>query len=357
MKELSPKIRIKDIATLAGVSEGTVDRVLHGRGDVSAKSLEAVNKVLEEIDYIPNLLARSLASKKQYRFVCLFPAHQSADYWQNVDNGFDLAAQEFVHHNVRIEKKYFNQYDAHSFISVSNAIFDREPDAVFIAPIFREETLKLTAELTKRHIPFSFIDSLIDEADFLTYYGQHSFQSGYIAAKLSLSFLTDQVQVLVVRTQRKGAVSNQTLNRNKGFMQYIQDNGLSDQLELIHVEMKDNDENANLEVLRNVFAANSNIKAVITFNSKVYRLAKHLDALNHTDVRLIGYDLLKQNVDYLKQGIISYLIVQRPDKQAYFTVRDMCRELIFKQKVTKINYVPIDILMKENIDYYMDFKE
>ena len=36
---------IKDIARMAGVSAGTVDRVLHNRGDVSAASLEKVRKV------------------------------------------------------------------------------------------------------------------------------------------------------------------------------------------------------------------------------------------------------------------------------------------------------------------------
>jgi len=68
MKTQNTKIRIKDIATLAGVSEGTVDRVLHNRGEVSEKSKAAVEKILEEINYSPNLLARSLASKKHYRF-------------------------------------------------------------------------------------------------------------------------------------------------------------------------------------------------------------------------------------------------------------------------------------------------
>lgn len=37
---------IKDIARMAGVSAGTVDRVLHNRGDVSEKSKEKVQKVL-----------------------------------------------------------------------------------------------------------------------------------------------------------------------------------------------------------------------------------------------------------------------------------------------------------------------
>ena len=43
------KIRIKDIAERAGVSVGTVDRVLHKRPNVSPKALEKVNKALEEM--------------------------------------------------------------------------------------------------------------------------------------------------------------------------------------------------------------------------------------------------------------------------------------------------------------------
>ena len=357
MQEINHKIRIKDIAVLAGVSEGTVDRVLHDRGDVSAKSREAVTKVLEEMNYSPNLFARSLASKKQYRFVCLFPAHQVGNYWEEIDKGFDLAAHDFLHHNVQIEKLYFNQYDPQSFVNISNDILLKAPDAVFIAPVFREEALNFTKELSKLQIPFSFIDSLIEEANFLTYYGQNSFESGYIAAKLLLSFLPEGSQIIIGRTQRKGSVSNQTLTRHKGFLKYIQENNLNDHLELINVEFNNDDEDANLELLRSVFSAHTNIKAAITFNSKVHRLAMHLDALNHTNVRLIGYDLLQQNVTYLKQGVINYLIAQRPDKQAYFTVRDMCRELIFRQEIKKINYVPIDILLKENIEDYLHFTE
>ena len=357
MSDLNHKIRIKDIALLAGVSEGTVDRVIHQRGDVSAKSLQAVTKVLEEMNYTPNLFARSLASKKQYYFICLIPEHQFADYWEDVDEGFNLAANDFVHHNIKIEKRYFNQYDASSFVKVSNEILTSEPDAVFIAPIFRDEALLFSKELSNRQIPYSYIDSIIEEADFLTYYGQNSFQSGYIAAELLLSSLPDDSQILVIRTQRKGSVSNQTLSRKKGFIQYLNDHKLEERFELINVEFSNDDESINSETLKQIFKKNTNIKAAITFNSKVYRLAMHLAKLNHANIRLIGYDLLNQNVSYLKQGVISYLIAQRPEKQAYCSVRDMCKELVFKQEVKRVNYVPIDILMKDNIEYYMNFKE
>ena len=342
---------------MAGVSEGTVDRVLHERGDVSEKSREAVTRVMAEMNYTPNLFARSLASKKQYRFACMIPTHQPEEYWESVDRGLAQANLDFIHHNVLIDKMFFNQFDVNSFIEVSHAILESEPDAVFLAPIFKAETLHFTDELTKRNIPFSFIDSLIPEAKFLTYYGQNSFQSGYIAAKLLLSSLQENTQIMVIRTQRKGSVSNQTITRYNGFMQYMQDNGLSDHFEIINVELKNDDEISNLETLKNIFSANANIKAAITFNSKVYRLAMHLVSLHQSSIRLIGYDLLKQNVNYLQEGVISYLIAQRPDKQAYFTVRDMCRELIFRQEIKRINYVPIDILIKENIEDYMHFSE
>ena len=341
---------------MAGVSEGTVDRVLHERGEVSEKSREAVQKVLDEINYSPNLLARSLASKKHYHFTCLIPMHKATDYWESVEKGFSQAAIDYLHYNIHIERKYFNQFDANSFVDVSKELVKSQPDAVIMAPIFRDETLAFTKELQQLEIPFSFIDSMIEDADFLTYYGQNSFQSGYIAAKLLLNSLPDAAQVLVLRTDRKGAVSNQTIARINGFMSFVSENKLSN-IELIHLEMNDENEDANREILSDVFSKNTNIKAAITFNSRVYRLANHLEILQHADVRLIGYDLLQKNVDYLKQDIVSYLIAQRPEKQAYFTIRDMCAKLIQKQSITKINYVPIDILIKENIEDYMQFGE
>ena len=69
---------IKDIARMAGVSAGTVDRVLHNRGDVSPQSKAKVQKVLDEIHYQPNVFAIGLAAKKKYSFVCLIPYYYRA---------------------------------------------------------------------------------------------------------------------------------------------------------------------------------------------------------------------------------------------------------------------------------------
>jgi len=352
----SNKIRIKDIASMAGVSEGTVDRVLHNRGEVSEKSRIAVEKVLHEIDYSPNILARSLASKKQYRFVCVIPSFKEGDYWQQVDKGFDMAASEFAHFNILVDKKYFDQYDPQSFIDITISVLSEDFDAVFIAPIFRNEAIDFTTSLDDLNIPFSFIDSVVEETNFVTYYGQNSSQSGYVGAKLLLDTLKPYSKILVVRTQRKSeGVSNQTINRYKGFSDYLNENNSF--CEPIEVMLSDDNEDANKSILQNIFDNHPDIKAAITFNSKVYRIAKFINSTNRKDIVLLGYDTLQENIIYLKQGIISYLIAQRPDKQAFSTFQDMCNKLIFNRDIKRINYMPIDILIKENIDYYVGSKD
>ena len=74
---MSRKITIKDIAKRAGVSVGTVDRVLHKRPNVSESALEKVNKVLEEINYKPNMYASALAANRYCTFYIIMPKHES----------------------------------------------------------------------------------------------------------------------------------------------------------------------------------------------------------------------------------------------------------------------------------------
>ena len=78
-KEFS-NIRIVDIAKMAGVSIGTVDRVIHNRGKVSEENRKKVQAILDMVHYQPNLMARSLASKKQYRLVAITPFFTKGEY-------------------------------------------------------------------------------------------------------------------------------------------------------------------------------------------------------------------------------------------------------------------------------------
>ena len=59
------KIKIIDVATLAGVSKSTVSQYLNGRfGHMSAQTKERIRLAVEELNYVPNPIARSLKSDK-----------------------------------------------------------------------------------------------------------------------------------------------------------------------------------------------------------------------------------------------------------------------------------------------------
>jgi len=53
-------VTIKDVAEAAGVSTQTVSRVINHRPDVSPKTKERVQKIIVELGYSPNVIARSL---------------------------------------------------------------------------------------------------------------------------------------------------------------------------------------------------------------------------------------------------------------------------------------------------------
>ncbi|MDR1523787.1 MAG: LacI family DNA-binding transcriptional regulator, partial [Tannerella sp.] len=118
--------RIKDIAAKAGVSAGTVDRVLHNRGRVSEDALKKVRKALEELDYQPNLIARSLASKKACRMITLMPSFKPGEYWAEVSKGIDKVERELSDYHLQIERKFFNQYDKDSFDALVGEIKNNE---------------------------------------------------------------------------------------------------------------------------------------------------------------------------------------------------------------------------------------
>ena len=67
------QIRIKDIAVRAGVSAGTVDRVIHNRGEVSEETRKTVISIIQEMSYSPNLHASNLASSKRLYTAVLIP--------------------------------------------------------------------------------------------------------------------------------------------------------------------------------------------------------------------------------------------------------------------------------------------
>jgi LacI family transcriptional regulator len=352
--EENKSIRIVDIAKMAGVSIGTVDRVIHNRGRVSKEKLEKVKAILEQVNYTPNIIARSLVSKKSYRIITLIPSFSQDEYWMYVANGITKAAEEARTYGIIVEMQYFNQYDKSSFDKAIKKTLGSDFDGIIIANFFSAGVINLSKKLNEAGVPYVYIDANIEGQNPLAYYGTNSYDSGAVAAQIMLEKIGKQENILISKIfYKKDELSNQVINREKGFMEYL--NKAHYKGEIVDVSLKINDLQYNFGALDRIFLQkNKTITGAITFNSSCHILAQYLKEREIKDIYLVGYDLIEKNRILLREGVIKLLIGQRPESQGYHAIKALTNKIILNTDPEKINFMPIDLLIRENVDYYKD---
>ena len=344
-------LRIVDIARMAHVSTGTVDRVIHNRGKVSAENLQKVKAVLEMVDYRPNLMARSLASKRSYVIYAVIPSFEVGDYWADVYAGINRAIEEVGRYNVLIKIVYFDKYSELSFNRVVQDLKTRKFDAVLIATLFSDCVISFSKYLEKLSVPYVYLDSHIPDQKQLAYFGTSSLETGHVAARLLYSKVGVDKDILIGQIiHDDNSLSTQWINRELGFKNYLESVGFKGNLR--YAKLRSGDESYNFKVLDDIFQSHENIVGAITFNSTCHVLGEYIKSRDRLNITLIGYDITKKNVDMLSGGVVSALIAQRPEIQGHCGIISIYEHLVLGRKVNSINYMPIDILVKENILFY-----
>ncbi|MDY0010496.1 MAG: LacI family DNA-binding transcriptional regulator [Candidatus Izemoplasmatales bacterium] len=121
---------IKDVAKKAHVSVATVSRVINQKGYVNEETKQMVLQAIEELNYVPNELARSLFQKKSHIVAVMMP-HLTSYYFSDL---LEVIEDETINANYRLmicnskddpakESKYlkiFDQYNVDGIILISN---------------------------------------------------------------------------------------------------------------------------------------------------------------------------------------------------------------------------------------------
>lgn len=179
---------------MAGVSVGTIDRVLHERGRVSPEAYTKVQEVLKSIDYKPNFIARSLGRSKQLRIVALIPNPAFDPYWLEVRAGIQQAREEWIHYGVTVETFLYEHDGKGAMELVAQEALETNPDGFVIGPIFHPLAVPIIKRLQGKQIPFVLFNANIPELNPLSFIGQDLFQSGVLAARLmSAEIRTEKV--------------------------------------------------------------------------------------------------------------------------------------------------------------------
>lgn len=348
----SNQIRIKDIAERAGVSVGTVDRVLHERPNVSPAAREKVEKALAEMDYHPNVYASALAYNKDYVFCCIIPKHESEAYWDEIEDGVTAATGHRRDFNIESKFVYYERSNDASFLQAVTECLDMKPNGVIVVPSKLNVTRTLTDELGKIDIPFIELDSFLPDLKPLAFFGQDSFQSGYFAARMLMLIASNETEIMLMKQLRDGHVgSKQQSNRETGFRHYMLDH--FPDITISEVNLPQGASKKQMDtILEDFFSKHPHVHHCITFNSKAHLVGDFLLRTNRRSVQIMGYDMVPKNAECVKQGSISFLIAQHAYMQGYSCVETLFQAIVLKKKVNPINYMPIELLTKENIEFY-----
>ncbi len=351
---MSPKnTRIKDIAKLAGVSIGTVDRVLHERGEVAEKTRQKVQRILKETKYSPNVMAQVLKSKKRFHLVSLLPEPtEDNSFWQKHHLGMSRAIEELDPFPVTLSQITFDIQSEEDFQKKTLSVLNLKPDGVILAPIFKSESIAFCSRLHKEKIPLVYIDGFIENTDFLAYIGEDIFQSGRVAGQLIDIVTPEKSDILVVTIARNIQNVHHLNKRTQGFLSYFLKSGINKGKKLI-INIPDPSSECVRLAFDKVFEENPDIRSIFITGSRSYLIALYLEQKGLKSINLIGYDLLDLNVKYLKSGITRFLIGQRPEEQTYKGVKKLFEFLSLHKIPDRIEYLPVDVVTSENVDFFL----
>lgn len=344
---MDKKYTIKDIAELSGVSKGTVDRVLHGRGRVSEKALKSVEKVLKEIDYQPNPIARNLKNNKIYNICVIIPDPKQDAYWSPAVKGIKKAAKEFKPFGVLVERYYYDPSNSQSFTEKSQEALLSAPDVLLMAPLFQKEALHIFTKCEEKNISVALFNNYTNAFSTKNFIGQDLVQSGKVAASLIDKLVNQTSKIIVLHVDKEAHMKL----KEDGFKAYFKEKRVESKIETYCLNTTDE-----LTFRKNsidLIEHDKETSAIFVTNSKAYQFINAIGDLAKNIV-IVGYDLLDENIELLQKGQIDFLIHQKPKRQAYLGVGYLAENFLFGKPIPPQSLLPIDIITSENVKYYLN---
>ncbi len=344
---------IKEIALEAKVSVGTVDRVLHQRGGVSKPTEERIRKIIEDSGFKPNQVARSLKLQQELRIVVLMPSFsETSPFWDQPKKGMEKAIEEVSFYGVGVEIIHFDQFDPRSFTRGLERIFQMENlSGIIIAPHFTKELLQHKKGLDAMGVPYLFLNVDLKGFDNVSFVGQDSYQSGYLAARLFHLSQSRNSTVLLVEVMEDIKNYYGFDNRIKGFYDYFEEN--MPPLTIAKLKLpKYEDGDHFKKILTQALVTEDQVKGIFLPSSTVNKVAKYLEEFDIAMDTVVGYDLTEDNMALMRKGHITFLISQEPFDQGYTSIKMMFEHLVNGKELDEKYPSPIQVVLKENLDYY-----
>ena len=189
---------IANIAVLAAVSRGTVDRALHDRRGVNPAVAQSVRRIARELGYVPNRAAKALKFNNHPKTLVVILPTSNREYFDQLQRGVLRARQDIKDMGIAVDVV---RLDCDHETAVAQAI-DRQiangaagvaltgPDTVLV----REAIDRAVAA----GVPVITVNSDVTGSRRLCFVGQDLKRSGLVAAELLSKMLNRGGRVIAV---------------------------------------------------------------------------------------------------------------------------------------------------------------
>jgi len=339
---------IKEIAELAGVSRGTVDRVLNNRGSVSPNKEKKILDIVKALNYTPNLAGKSLAVTKKYlKFgYILFSSTSSNPFFIDVVNGIEERAAELGEYNISVEIRYADIDNPSLQVEMINELVESGISGLAITPISHPIVIECIKKLTADGFPIVTVNSDIPDSGRIAYVGSDYYKSGETAAGI-LNLICNGVS-------KVGIVMGSPLvlchsERVSGFTRRIEE--VYSGLQIIATEINHDDDIQSYVVTKRLLETHPEIDSLFLVAAGVegaFRAIKEL-GLEHK-LKVVSYDSTIASRELIRSGAISASITQEPLVQGAKPLDILYNYVGMGVKPEyELFYTALDIKIRENL--------
>lgn len=274
---------------------------------------------------------------------------QDSGYWSLPLRGINRAMESLSGHKIDLKYFFYDKYSQGTFSVVGEEVLKANLDGLLIAPVLSRVFDKFIQQIPPT-LPYIFFDSFIPGANFVAYIGQDSFQSGLLSGKLMHLLVPPRASVVAIKVMPEDYHIEERVN---GFLAYFRNFPYIP----VHVyEMHGNiDKEGCDRLVRKILNDHPDLKGIFITNASTHKIAEAIKELNLAAgdrIRIVGYDVIENNVRLLKEGIIDFLISQQSERQGYEGIINLYRHVVLEEPIEKKIIMQLDIVTKENIDYY-----
>ena len=336
---------VSEIAKIAGVSTGTVDRVMHNRGRVSDETRQKILKIIDENGYKPDPIARFLKKKGDFKIGVLMPSvNEESGYWQEIYDGIQEACKnDYASCGFSVRPYEFKRPDRNSLHEQFKKMSKSDCAAFIIAPVMQEEILVLLSE-SRLSSPYCFVDSTVPGSEPLCAATQNPLSAGFLAAKITRLFSKGEGTFAAIKPFSESFNLNE---RARGFEKYFEEskNGRALQKVARGAEKKQI-----YEAVDSLVKECSDLRGICIVNSEGHFVGERISALGLKDkIAVTGFDLVPSNKAAIRNGKIDALISQDPKGQGQAVMKEIYKKIVLQSDAQKIINMPLDIYFKENI--------